>query len=165
MSRRGEFQDGDQVRQLSAKRGDGDRWVVQLGDERLELPVRAECEGFSFYHDGRWHRAYAASGKDALQLRVDGQTWRLPFHRRGAAAAEGGSGETLAPMTGTILSVAVAVGDPVAEGDPLLVLSAMKMEHKLTAEIAGTVKTLAAAAGDSVEAGSILVQIEPAQAD
>lgn len=60
-----------------------------------------------------------------------------------AAAALGGGarGRVLpAPMPGVVLSVAVGVGDEVAEGDELLVLEAMKMMNGLKAPFAGRIK-------------------------
>lgn len=60
-----------------------------------------------------------------------------------AAAALGGGarGRVLpAPMPGVVLSVAVGVGDEVAEGDEVLVLEAMKMMNGLKAPFAGRVK-------------------------
>ena len=48
----------------------------------------------------------------------------------------------------------------VEPGDRLLVLEAMKMEHRLTAPGAGTVRTVAVAEGEQVAEGAPLVEIE-----
>ncbi|MGO4494197.1 acetyl-CoA carboxylase biotin carboxyl carrier protein subunit, partial [Arthrobacter sp. 2YAF22_2] len=64
------------------------------------------------------------------------------------------------PMQGTIVKVAVAEGDRVAEGDLVVVLEAMKMEQPLTAHRAGIVIALAAAAGETVAAGALIATIE-----
>ena len=61
----------------------------------------------------------------------------------GAASA----GECRAPLPGAVTKVLVAVGDVVAEGDGLVVLEAMKMEHTLRADGAGTVAQVAVRAG------------------
>ncbi len=63
-------------------------------------------------------------------------------------------------MQGTIVKVAVAEGDRVAEGDLVVVLEAMKMEQPLTAHRAGIVIALAAAAGETVAAGALIATIE-----
>ncbi|AIY03670.1 acetyl/propionyl-CoA carboxylase subunit alpha [Arthrobacter sp. PAMC 25486] len=76
----------------------------------------------------------------------------------GPAAANGNA--LTSPMQGTIVKVAVADGDVVAEGDLIVVLEAMKMEQPLTAHRAGTVTGLSAAAGDTVSAGAVLATIE-----
>ena len=75
------------------------------------------------------------------------------------------SGNALtSPMQGTIVKVAVAEGDTVAEGDLVVVLEAMKMEQPLTAHRAGIVIGLAAAAGETVAAGAVIAMIEDGDA-
>ena len=65
-----------------------------------------------------------------------------------------------APMHGNVLDVMVSVGDSVNEGDGLAVMEAMKMEHKLLAEVNGTVVAIHASVGDQVAAGATLLVIE-----
>ena len=67
---------------------------------------------------------------------------------------------TRAPMQGTIVSVDVREGQAVRQGDPLLVMNAMKMEHVVDAPASGVIGRLAVAAGDTVPAGHGLVLIE-----
>ncbi|NUT34933.1 MAG: acetyl-/propionyl-CoA carboxylase subunit alpha, partial [Hamadaea sp.] len=78
--------------------------------------------------------------------------------KRGHAAAASGDALT-APMQGTIVKIVVAEGDEVAEGDPVVVLEAMKMEQPLTAHKAGTVSGLSAAIGEVVQAGAVICTI------
>ena len=49
-----------------------------------------------------------------------------------------------------------------AEGDGLVVLEAMKMEHTLRAHGAGTVREIRSAPGQQVDVGDLLVELEPA---
>lgn len=65
-----------------------------------------------------------------------------------------------APMPGLILDVPVKAGDPVKEGDYLLVLEAMKMENALTAPRDGVIKAIAVAKGDTVDKGQLLIEME-----
>ncbi len=66
------------------------------------------------------------------------------------------------PMGATVVEVRVAEGDPVAIGDTLLVVSAMKMETEVTAPCAGTVAALASLApGSTVEAGAVVAVLTP----
>jgi propionyl-CoA carboxylase alpha chain len=75
-------------------------------------------------------------------------------------AAEVAAGSLLAPMPGSVVAVHVEVGAVVAEGQPLLVMEAMKMQHTVAAPYAGTVTALAASAGQQVEAGTVLAVVE-----
>lgn len=70
-----------------------------------------------------------------------------------------GSGGISAPMPGTVLQVLVKQGDKVKEGQPLLILEAMKMENNITAPNAGTVTVIAVSQGQNVESGQHLLTI------
>ncbi|SOH92976.1 3-methylcrotonyl-CoA carboxylase alpha subunit [Monaibacterium marinum] len=80
-----------------------------------------------------------------------------------ARAAEGGAGGDvlLAPMPGLIKVVNTKPGDAVSQGDALIVMEAMKMEHTLTAPRDGIVAQLAAAPGRQVADGDVLLSLEP----
>ncbi len=76
----------------------------------------------------------------------------------------GTAGECRAPLPGAITKVLVALGDAVAEGDGLVVLEAMKMEHTLRAGGAGSEchEIRVAHRGQQVDVGDVLVvAVEP----
>jgi acetyl-CoA/propionyl-CoA carboxylase, biotin carboxylase, biotin carboxyl carrier protein len=66
----------------------------------------------------------------------------------------------VAGMAGTVVKWLVEPGAPVAAGDPLVVLEAMKMETQVPAHRAGTLASVASASGDVVSVGSVLGFIE-----
>lgn len=118
------------------------RVVVEVGGKRLEVVLPASLGSV-----GTAAAPAAKSGKSKKRARSGG-----------TAAATGNA--LASPMQGTIVKVAVAEGDVVAEGDLVVVLEAMKMEQPLTAHRAGTITGLAAAAGETVSAGAIIATIE-----
>ncbi|MGX7826682.1 biotin carboxylase N-terminal domain-containing protein [Actinokineospora sp. 24-640] len=69
------------------------------------------------------------------------------------------AGSLLAPMPGTVVRVAVALGDEVTAGQPLLWLEAMKMEHRIDAPADGVVTELGVRAGDQVDVGRVLAVV------
>jgi propionyl-CoA carboxylase alpha chain len=73
------------------------------------------------------------------------------------------SGSLLAPMPGTVVRVAVEVGETVEPGQPVLVLEAMKMQHTVSAPYAGTVTEIDVKPGAQVAAGEVLAVVEEAQ--
>ncbi|CCI62516.1 MULTISPECIES: acetyl-CoA carboxylase biotin carboxyl carrier protein subunit [Streptococcus] len=75
------------------------------------------------------------------------------------AAAGAGADAIPSPMPGTILKVLVAVGDQVAENQPLLILEAMKMENEIVASSAGTVSAIHVSPGQVVNPGDGLITI------
>jgi len=68
-----------------------------------------------------------------------------------------------ATMQGTIVSIEVREGDLVREGQQLLVMDAMKMEHVVTAATGGLVLQVAVSVGDAVYEGHPLMFIEEAE--
>ena len=62
-------------------------------------------------------------------------------------------------MQGTIVKVAVEEGQEVAEGDPIVVIEAMKMEQPLKAHKAGTVTALDATVGATVSNGAVICEL------
>lgn len=77
-----------------------------------------------------------------------------------AASSAGSSDQLIAPMTGTVTSVNVKVGDKVSMDDPLLVLEAMKLENVLKAPRDGIIAEMNCAQSDAVSEGSILITFE-----
>ncbi len=93
---------------------------------------------------------------------VDGPTGhaRLTRKPRFTDPAEAvASGSLLAPMPGTVISVAVEKGALVSPGDTVLVLEAMKMQHTVTAPLAGTVTEIDVQTGQQVAAGEVLAVV------
>jgi pyruvate carboxylase len=65
-----------------------------------------------------------------------------------------------APMPGSVVAIAVGVGEEVAAGQKLLTMEAMKMETTLYAERAGKIAEIFVRPGTQVEAGDLLVLFE-----
>jgi acetyl-CoA/propionyl-CoA carboxylase biotin carboxyl carrier protein len=119
-----------------------ERVVVEVGGKRLEVVLPAGL--------GVGISAGGSSGKA-----------KKPGRKRSGHGPAAASGDSLtSPMQGTIVKVAVADGDTVAEGDMVVVLEAMKMEQPLTAHKAGTITGLAATVGATVTSGAVICEIK-----
>ncbi|MFC0530013.1 acetyl-CoA carboxylase family protein [Phytohabitans kaempferiae] len=66
-----------------------------------------------------------------------------------------------APLSGVVVSLAVAAGDRVQRGAEVAVVEAMKMEHVVTAATDGLVRAVAVGIGDLLEEGAVLALLEP----
>ncbi len=74
-------------------------------------------------------------------------------------ADQAGSGP-VSPLPGTVIAVHVEAGQAVEDGTLLMVVEAMKMEHKITAHAPAVVSEVRFRAGDRVDAGDLLVVLE-----
>ena len=65
-----------------------------------------------------------------------------------------------APITGTVISVEVNVGDKVEEGDVILYIESMKMENPILAPLGGTIAEIRVSPQQVVETGNVLAIID-----
>ncbi|GAB2639755.1 acetyl/propionyl/methylcrotonyl-CoA carboxylase subunit alpha [Kribbella swartbergensis] len=106
-------------------------------------------------------RAFEVATYDGLVC-VDsslGSVELTPVERFADPASQVAAGSLLAPMPGTVIRVGVQVGDQVEQGQPLLWLEAMKMEHTISAPADGVVSELRVEAGQQVEVGAVLAVV------
>jgi len=144
------------------------RYRIVVGDQALEVDARRTADGqYSLLVDGVSHVADVAPADRGARVDVDGSTYlveveehtRHLIRTRGAAGTRGGSQTITAPLPGKVTHVAVAPGDRVERGDPLVVIEAMKMENEFKASAAGTVHEVRVQPGQSVNAGDVLLVI------
>ena len=126
--------------------------------------------------------AAPASGPRSYQVTVDGRSYQLTLDgdratvngrnfqvgiQPGGAAAPGGgvvaaaesSTEVKSQMPGRVIRLVAKVGDQVAQGNPILILEAMKMEMEVAAPVACTISEVCVDAGDQVASGAVLARI------
>ncbi len=155
---------GEEDFRLSARPLGEHRFQVQIETKGIE--VRAfpmQCGGDVLETpDGRRIRFFVTATPKGIQVRIKGRTWMLPSASsvREREGVELDPHKIEAPLTGTILAILVEEGQEVEEGEELILLSAMKMEHKLRAHAGGKIKALHAKAGDTVDAGALLIEME-----
>jgi 3-methylcrotonyl-CoA carboxylase alpha subunit len=123
--------------------------LVQHNRGRLHLTLR----------DGRTCLAHAAKVGDVWWVHLNGRTYKWERIEPGSTGTED-EGGLVAPMPGKVLEVLVAQGDVVEAGTPLMVLEAMKMEHRIVAAADGTVVAVHFQAGDQVAQGAVLLDLE-----
>ena len=109
--------------------------------------------------DGSARFAHARGVGDSWWIHMNGRIHVLHGHQPGSASADVDEGSLSALMPGTILEVLVKEGQRVREGQTLLVMEAMKMEHRILAPKAGEVLAVNFAAGDRVDMGATLVEL------
>ncbi|GAA4513936.1 biotin carboxylase N-terminal domain-containing protein [Brevibacterium yomogidense] len=124
--------------------------VGDAGPDVVVLEVDGVAQRFTVTRGGE--DVFVGSPRGHVALREEPR-----FVEPGAAKAPG---SLLSPMPGTVLRVAATVGAEVAEGDPLVWIEAMKMEHTIRADRDGVVTECPVTAGERIDAGVTLVVIE-----
>ena len=118
-----------------------------------------------FRLDGEERRAVHAFAGDTLHLKVgslDLSVRETLYEPRVPAASRSAETEVRAPMNGKVVAVLVAEGQAIEQGQRLVVVEAMKMQHEMTAGASGTVARLAVKPGDQVATRQLLVELKPA---
>ncbi|MEM6513754.1 MAG: sodium-extruding oxaloacetate decarboxylase subunit alpha [Pseudomonadota bacterium] len=113
--------------------------------------------------------AVPTGGASVYDVRVNGKAFTVEVAESGqlasvapaaAPSAPVGGGEPVAAvLAGNVFKVNVKVGDTVAEGDPLIVVEAMKMETAVASPRSGVITVVHVAEGDVIAVGNSLVSI------
>jgi geranyl-CoA carboxylase alpha subunit len=117
-----------------------------------ETSYTIETTGSIHYH--------RAGGR--LYLQTAEGDWTFEDRRltaRQVAGAGGGEGRVISPMNGRVAQIPVSLGAQVAQGQTLIVLEAMKMEHALAARTPGTVTAVHVSVNEQVAPGKLLVEV------
>ncbi len=159
--------------------GSGDKLSVKVGGKSFEVFLKEVEDGFVAEVDGREKLQVEVTKEQRDHLRlsrptelsIDGHLFRTLFKPQRAAkkqhlpingeSDQSGLVKVSAFMPGTIVSVAVKEGDPVAEGELLLILEAMKMENEIKSPVSGKVVEVLASENSTVAKGDVLIKIEP----
>jgi len=133
---------------------DGQDWL--LGDYKAQVLDDGRIMVHS--RDGRSKIAHSAKVGDVWWVHIDGHIFCIEKTEAGSADGDSDGGMT-APMPGKILEVKVANGQSVTAGELLLVMEAMKMEHRIVAPSDGVITMVNFSTGDQVQQGDILVEM------
>ncbi len=75
-------------------------------------------------------------------------------------AASGARSTVRSPLVGTVVSIDVAIGDVVRQGQSIAVIESMKMHHVVEAPCHGRVRSIEVSQGDTLEDGEAIVFID-----
>jgi pyruvate carboxylase subunit B len=126
-------------------------------DDLGQVVVLREGKSFALSIEGDEARAAVTLAGHFYDVRLEDE------RERAAHAAERGSAPTggvvLSIMPGVVVEILVQKGATVEKGQPLLILSAMKMQNEIAAPADGVVAELHVAPGQAVAAGARLVTL------
>jgi biotin carboxyl carrier protein len=145
-----EFSIDNNKRTYSFLRLDSGRYLLRVGNKSYTIDnVISKNNQIEFTLNGQW---LSVAVRDEQALLLD----RLGFKNILSA----GEGQLHAPMPGKILDVLCNKDDEVKEGDPVIILEAMKMENELKSPADGIIKSVEVEVGQSVEKNELLLEVE-----
>jgi acetyl/propionyl-CoA carboxylase alpha subunit len=127
-------------------------WLATREDDAILLEIERIATTYEVNHVG--DRFYVNSPA--------GQTDLVEVPRFPSPITATLAGGLAAPVPGRIVAIEVASGEVVAAGQTLVVMEAMKVEHRVAAPADGKVTEVLVAVGDNVDAHQVLIQMDPA---
>jgi biotin carboxyl carrier protein len=159
---------GERVHEVDLVRRLGEL-IVTVNGEPMDLKYsEADRHGqVTLQHDDRSFGASIEGSDSEVSITLAGHSYQMQIEdeREHAAhvaerAASKGGGTLKAVMPGVVVETLVAVGDEVGEGQPLLILEAMKMQNEILASGPGIVARFHVEPGQAVAAGEKLVDLK-----
>lgn len=145
------------------------RVTIDGVDHTLEV-LSSTNKGMEFLLDNEYHMVvYEEEKGGKFELDVDGVSLVLArktglddvvYKNSGGAGAALAKSALLSQIPGKVVSIAVAVGDGISEGDTVCVLESMKMQVSVRAHASGNVKSIRAKVGASIAKGDLIAEIE-----
>ncbi len=154
------------VRRIAETSAGGTRYGVCLddGDEVEVDAVRPVSDVLSLVHQGRSWEAGLVEIEDGFEVEVVGlrHEFEVIDPRRKALRMAEGAGEKVlkTQMPGRVIRLLVEEGQEVAEGQPVVVVEAMKMENEMKSPVQGRVRRICVGEGDQVLARASLIEFE-----
>ena len=145
------------IRVVENQKGEG-AFLLELAGERI--PVTVEEVAREVAVESKVSAVPPAQAREEVPAAAQGARWAVHGAPGAAEPSTAVKDGVWAPMPGKIVAVRVKPGDIVKEGDPVVVLEAMKMENELHAPRDGRVTAVLVELGAQVERGQLLVALE-----
>jgi len=147
----------------------GDRKRLTANGQSVPLDfssLKTDGQTVSFDLNGTVRSCRLERSLNGLKVTCNGNAYKLQVQRQREdipeKKGENGSFEEkiVSPMPGLVSLVRVKKGTTLSEGDPVLILEAMKMENEIRSPVSGSVRKISVSPGKRVEKGDLLAIIE-----
>ncbi len=140
--------------------------VLHVGDRELPCTLAPSVGkgAYTLELGGKRVALRIAVGESATFVHLNGRAYEVGRTDPSESLGEAGSGAAhdhlVAPMPGVVISVAVAPGDKVSEGQAMMVIESMKLETTMAAPRDGIVAEVPFATGDAFGVKDVLLWME-----
>lgn len=143
---------------------------IKYKGKQIEVKIFEEPDGFSYivWKNKKYLLDVIEKNQNRYTVMINGVWYSfsvetpISFKRKKYLEKHGeGSKKAVlyAPMPGKIIDVLVEEGQEIKEGEPVIILEAMKMQNEITSSVSGTVKSIPVKKEDSVMKDDILLEI------
>jgi biotin carboxyl carrier protein len=148
--------------------GSNGQFQVTIGDKKLQIEAcRLSDSLLSISVAEELQRVFVAERNGKTYVNIGGKnftfddaTLQAERQRTGRSGVGLAPGAISSPMPGNVIKLMVKEGEIVKEGQPLVIVEAMKMENEIRSPSDGVVKKVNYAVGNLVEAGAPIVELE-----
>jgi biotin carboxyl carrier protein len=141
--------DGEPVEVDMVRSGVPELYSVLFGGGSYEMLVAADRFTYTVNMRG-----------EQFQVQVEDERARRLNRGRRLPALPDGELAVTAPIPGLVVKLLAAVGESIEEGQPLVILEAMKMENELRSMRSGVIKEIVVGPGQRVEQNAVLLILE-----
>ena len=144
---------------------------INYQGKKVDIRLREDPNGFSYivWKNKKYMLDVIEKNQNRYTIMVNG-VWHsfsvetpISLKRRRYLEQQGDSSSVIsieAPMPGKIIDIMVEEGAEVKEGDPVIILEAMKMQNEISSHVTGVVKSVAIRKHDTVMKDDVLIEIQ-----
>jgi len=144
---------------------------IKYQGKQVEIKLREDPNGFSYivWKNKKYMLDVIEKNQNRYTIMING-VWHsftvetpISLKRRRFLERQGETSSVVsieAPMPGKIIDLLVEEGSEVKEGDPIIILEAMKMQNEISSHVTGIVKSISVKKNDSVMKDDVLIDIQ-----
>ena len=144
---------------------------IKYQGKKVDIKLREDPNGFSYivWKNKKYMLDVIEKNQNHYTVMING-VWHsftvetpISLKRRRFLEKQGDSSSTVsieAPMPGKIIDILVEDGAKVKEGEPIIILEAMKMQNEIYSHVSGIVTSIAVKKNDLVMKDDVLIDIQ-----
>ena len=143
---------------------------INYQGEKVDIKLREDPNGFSYivWKNKKYMLDVIEKNQNKYTVMING-VWHsfsvetpISLKRKRYLEQKGDSSSSVsieAPMPGKIMDILVEEGTEVKEGEPIIILEAMKMQNEIASHVSGVVQSISVKKNDSVMKDDVLIEI------
>ncbi len=144
---------------------------IEFERKKIDVSISDDADGFTYitFKNKKYPVEIISKNQNKYEVLINNVSYTfsietpISFRRKKflqKQQSENTVEQLLAPMPGKIVDVMIEDGAEVKEGDPVLILEAMKMQNEITANKSGTIKSINVKPGENVNKDDVLLELD-----